>query len=181
VDALNRVVVTWESQPTGYGQPQTAARVMAFDPTKKTITPLTQSFWPFINVAKTGGIRTYRMNASMTTRQILVAAKGEINLTNKPELGIGNCPGEVNFYTVISHPVPADDPTVPVGGLPLNPRLTVTKSTAGTLVIGWDTAATGFVLESKNSLSDPSWTEVGSANPATVTIGTGSKYYRLRK
>ena len=181
VDALNRVVVTWESQPTGYGQPQTAARVMAFDPAKKTITPLTRSFWPFINVAKTGGIRTYRMNASMTTRQILVAAKGEINLTNKPELGIGNCPGEVNFYTVISHPVPADDPTVPVGGLPLNPRLTVTKSTAGTLVIGWDTAATGFVLESKNSLSDPSWTEVGSANPATVTIGTGSKYYRLRK
>lgn len=178
VDALDRIVVAWESQPAGYEKPQTAARVMAFNSATKTISPLTASFWPFVNVAKSG-IRAYRMNVSMTTRQILVAAKGEINLSNKPELGIENCPEEVNFYTVISHPAPADDPTTPVGGR--SPSLVISKTSATTIVISWDATATGFTLESKTSLSEANWTVIGSSNPTTVTIGTENKFYRLRK
>jgi hypothetical protein len=179
VDALDRVVVAWESQPTGFEQPQTAARVMAFDAATKSIKPITASFWPFINVAKTGGIRAYRMNVSMTTRQILVAAKGEINLSNKPELGKETCPTEVNFYTVISHPVPVDDPTTPVGGAA--PALKITKTSATAVVISWDASATGWTLESKTKLSDSSWTSVGTANPMAVTISGEAMYYRLRK
>lgn len=115
VDALDRIVVSWVSQPPGYEQQQVAARVLAFDAAKKAIIPLTPSFLPFVNAAKTGGIRTLQMSVAMTTKQICIAAKGEINLQNKPELGVTS-PKEINFYTVISHPDPKDDPTAPVGG-----------------------------------------------------------------
>lgn len=174
VDALNRLTVSWVSQPTGYAQQQVAARVLAFDGTK--FTPLTASFFPFINAA-TNDIRTLQMNLAMTTRQICVAAKGEINLANKPELG-PDSPREINFFTVFSHPNPQDDPTPPVGGAA--PKLSVSRS-GNNLTISWDASATGFTLESKASLSDATWTTVGTANPTTEAIGAGNKFYRLRK
>ncbi|MBM3879629.1 MAG: hypothetical protein FJ387_07895 [Verrucomicrobia bacterium] len=177
MDALNRVVVVWESQPTGYEAPQTVARVLAFNSADKSVTPLTASFFPFVNVAKTGGIRTYRMNAAMTTKQILVAAKGEINLQNNPAQG-KTSQSELNFYTVITHPDPKDDPTTPVGGAA--PMLTIVRA-GNNLTISWPAGAVGFTLESKNSLSDAAWTTVGTQNPTTVTIGAGNKFYRLRK
>ncbi|MCI0538678.1 MAG: CHRD domain-containing protein, partial [Verrucomicrobiales bacterium] len=117
VDALNRLVVSWVSQPAGYEMQQVAARVLAFNESTKTIASLTTSFLPFANAAPAGGIRTLQMSVSMTTKQILVAAKGEINLENKPELG-ATSPREVNFYTIISHPDPKDDPTPPAGAPP---------------------------------------------------------------
>ena len=180
VDALNRVVVSWTSKPTGYNKSQVAARVLAFNEGTKTIGPLTPSFWAFINNNPTNNIRSLQMNPSMTTKQILIAAKGEVNLQNKPE-NDANSTTEVNFYTVISHPNPQDDPTTPVGGDTTPPTLTV--SLAGTtLTIAWPTASTGFTLESKNALTDATWTAVGTANPTVITIGTtGNKFYRLRK
>jgi hypothetical protein len=183
VDALGRVVVGWETQPTGYAQPQVAVRVMALDAAKKSITPLTKSFFAFINAYKTGGIRTYRMNMAMTTKEIMVAAKGEINLQNKPELGPEINPGtgaalkEINFYTVLSHPAPMPDPTAPVGGA--QPQLTIAKS-GNNIVITWP-AAPGFVLKSTPSLSAPNWTTVNAQSPATIPIEAGQKYYRLQK
>ncbi len=174
VDALNRLTVSWVSQPTGYAKQQVAARVLAFDGTK--FTPLTSSFFPFINAA-TNDIRSLQMTVAMTTRQICVAAKGEINLANKPELG-PDSPTEINFFTVFSHPNPQDDPTPPVGGAA--PKLTVSRS-GNNLTIAWEAAATGFTLESKASLSDATWTTVGTANPTTEAIGAGNKFYRLRK
>ncbi|PYI79581.1 MAG: hypothetical protein DME26_23155, partial [Verrucomicrobia bacterium] len=48
------------------------------------------------------------------------------------------------------------------------------------LIIQW--TPTGGNLESTPSLSGtPTWTSMGTANPATVTIGTGTSYYRVRQ
>ncbi len=177
VDALDRLTVAWVSQPAGYAKQQVAARVLKFDGATKKFTPVTRSFFPFVNVA-TNDIRTLQMSVAMTTKQICVAAKGEINYSNKPELG-PDSPTEVNFYTVFTHPAPAEDPTTPAGGQ-VSAKLSVAVS-GSNVVISWDAAATGFTLESKSSLSDASWTTVGTANPSTVAIGTGSKFFRLRK
>jgi hypothetical protein len=114
----------------------------------------------------------------MTTKQICVAAKGEINLQNKPELG-KNSPKEVNFYTVFSHPIPKEDPTTPVAGAG-GPTLKIAL-TGSTVTLSWDTAFAGYTLESKAALSDATWTTVGTANPTTETAGAGAKFYRLRK
>lgn len=186
VDALNRVVAVWESQPTGYGQPQTAARVLKFDPATKAVTPLTASFWAFINNSPSGGIRAYRMNASMTTRQICVAAKGEINLQNKPQLGT-NSPVEINFFTVFTHPDPQDDPTPSIGGTGQGP--TITANISGTnLIIAWPASAGPFTLQSTPAFGPSSWANVspqpatvasGSVNQMTVPIGKGNAFFRL--
>lgn len=174
VDALNRLTVAWVSQPVGYEKQQVAARVMAFDGTK--FTPLTRSFFPFINNAKTG-IRSYQMTVAMTTKQICVAAKGEINYENKPELG-PNSPNEVNFYTVFSHPAPAEDPTTPVGGGEA-PTLSITRS-GNNVTIGWAPAGTGWTLESAPAVTGP-WSAVGTQNPTTVAIGAGNQFFRLKR
>ena len=179
VDALNRLTVSWVSQPAGYTNQQVAARVFAFDGTAKKFTPLTKSFFPFVNVNPTNAIRTLQMSVAMTTKQICVAAKGEINLQNKPELD-ANTPKEVNFYTVFSHPNPQNDPTTPVGGVVTGPTLRGALS-GTTLTLSWDASASGFTLESKANLADASWTPVGTQNPTAVTIASGAKFYRLRK
>lgn len=57
------------------------------------------------------------------------------------------------------------------------PRVSVTRS-ANTLTISW--TPTGGTLQTTSSLSGtPVWTNVGTANPATITIGTSSAYYRV--
>lgn len=174
-DALNRLVVSWVSQPTGYANQQVAARVLAFDATNKKFTALTKSFFPFVNYG-TNDIRSLQMSIAMTTKQICVAAKGEINYENVPANGVDS-PKEVNFYTVFTHPVPQDDPTTPV--TTAAPTLSITKASATSATISW--VGTGFTLQSKNSLSDTTWTTVGTTSPATVTIGSGNKFYRLVK
>lgn len=174
VDALNRLTVSWVCQPTGYTKQQVAARVLAFDGTK--FTPLTRSFFAFVNVAK-NDIRTYQMSVAMTTRQICVAAKGEINYENQPELG-PNSPTEVNFYTVFSHPDPQNDPTPGVGGPA--PALGIAR-TGNNVVLSWDSAATGWTLESSSAITGAAWNTVGTQNPATVAIGAGNQFFRLRK
>jgi hypothetical protein len=96
VDALNRFVVGWVSRPEGYEQQVIAARVLRFDEATKTVIPLTSSFLPFVNSAPQGGIRSLGMSVATTTKQILVAAKGEISLQNQPAQG-ANSPREINF------------------------------------------------------------------------------------
>ena len=119
VDALNRVVVAYEVTPTDFSAPQTAARVLQFDGDDGEFGYLTPTFFPFANFtdgtpAPDGVIRTIRPSPSMTTRQICIAAKGEINSENDPSLGV-DTPFETNFYTVFGHPDPKDDPTPPIG------------------------------------------------------------------
>jgi hypothetical protein len=127
---------------------QVAARVMAFDGTAKKFTPLTKSFLPFVNNG-TNTINTLGMSVTMTTKQIGVAAEGQINLQNKPDLG-ADSPKEVNFYTVVSHPSPQNDPTTPVGGAA---GVTLSyQASGGKLILSW--SGTGDTLESKASLTD---------------------------
>ncbi len=118
VDALNRVCVVFDrGMYTGNQLTHTAARVLAFNPNTGTFTHLTHSFWAFINycgdpLGDCWAITSRYPTVSMTTRQILIGAKGNINLNNHPEQG-RNSPYLVNFYTVISHPDPQEDPTCP--------------------------------------------------------------------
>ncbi|MFO1461127.1 MAG: hypothetical protein U1G08_17195 [Verrucomicrobiota bacterium] len=184
VDALNRVVVSWVSQPDGYEANQVAARVLALDDAAKTITPLTSSFLPFINAAKSGGIRTLGMSVALTTRQICIAAKGEINLQNKPDLGASINPNtgeplkEINFYTVFTHPNPQDDPTPPVGGnTPQFTKITVNPNN-GTITLEWTGNGT---LETASSLGG-NWflAPAPSTSPKTLPIESPAAYFRLR-
>jgi hypothetical protein len=112
-DALNRVVVAYESKPTAegkeYEQHQVTVRVMSFDAANGTFSHLTPSFFAFTNQAASG-IRTVRPTVAMTTKEICIAAKGEINRANKPEDGPDTEP-QTTFYTVFSHPDPQEDPT----------------------------------------------------------------------
>lgn len=117
VDALNRVLVTYETLPDGFAAQQVAARVLAFDEATGKFSYLTKSFFPFINHAKDNGgtglpIKSYRPSASMTTKELLIAANGQPNSLNMPDQG-ADVPGDTNYYTVISHPDPKDDPTEP--------------------------------------------------------------------
>ncbi len=176
IDALNRFVVGWVSRPDGYEQQTIAARVLRFDEATKTVIPLTSSFLPFINSAPQGGIRSLGMSVAMTTKQILVAAKGEINLQNQPAQG-ANSPREINFYTVISHPAPADDPTPPVGGA-ATVRVAVTRVATG-LAITSDPSSlpAGWVLQLGSSVSGPWVTQPGVTTPVTVPIGTDAAVF----
>jgi hypothetical protein len=158
---------------------QVAARVMAFNETTKTITPLTSSFFAFINHA-TNDIRSLGMSLAMTTKQILIAAKGEINLENKPELG-PTSPTQVNFYTVLSHPAPAEDPTTPAAGD--GPSLTVTRA-GNSITISWPATFTGFTLQSTPTLTVPvTWSPVGGVanNSVTVNASSNNAFFRLVK
>jgi len=170
VDALNRITVGWVSQPPGYEAQQVAARVLAFDETSKKITPLTASFLPFVNAAPSGGIHSLQMSLAMTTKQICIAAKGEINLQNKPELG-ANSPKELNFYTVFSHPAPKDDPTSPIGGgTGGNLRISAITRSAGNLTISWSGGTAPYTVQKKTSLSDATWTDVQTTANTSVTV-----------
>jgi hypothetical protein len=183
IDALNRITASWVTQPAGFAAQQVAARVLRLNESTKTVEALTHSFWVFVNaitVPQTDNlIRTLQMSPAMTTKQICVAAKGEINLQNQPKNG-PNSFSEINFYTVFTHPDPQEDPTTPIGGGEA-PKLSITAANATTLTIAWAPAGSGFTLESKNSLSQSTWTTVGTANPTTVTVAPGNMFYRLRK
>ena len=182
VDALGRFTVAWVSKPDGYELQQVAARVFETDTTARTIKPLTGSFLPFVNTAPQGGITSVGMTVAMTTKQIMIAAKGSINLQNKPDQG-ANSPKEVNFYTVISHPSPKDDPTPAVGSSGAAPRISVALS-GGILTITSDPQPmpAGFVFEASDTLSGP-WALLPGANtPVQIPLGTQpSRFLRAVK
>ena len=73
-------------------------------------------------------------------------------------------------------------------GIPLPPSSTSPVQlaygrNADKLTISWDGKATGFNLESADSLPNASWSAVPgvSNNSVTVTIGGASKFFRLKK
>lgn len=177
VDALNRVTVAWESQPAGFVAKQVVARVLAYDATAKTFTPLTPSFLAFVNALPGAAIRAHRMTVAMTTREILIAAKGEINLQNKPEEG-PTSPTDLNYYTIFSHPDPKADPTPPVGSVGGGARLSITRS-GSSITITW--IGDGFTLQSAPEVTGPWSNLTTTGNSHTVTLGTGNAFYRLFK
>jgi hypothetical protein len=74
--------------------------------------------------------------------------------------------------------IPGASSPPPPGG----PTISITRS-GTSLTLSWPASDTGFTLESKDSLSNPTWTAVPGVvnNSVTVQIGPGSKFYRLRK
>ena len=174
VDALDRLVISWVVKPAGYAQQQVAARVLAFDAAAKKVTPLTASFFPFLNSA-TNDIRSIQMTAAMTTRQILIAAKGEINYDNKPALG-PNSPRQVNFYTVFSHPAPKDDPTPPAGG-GSGPSAIQIASQGGQVVITWTSGA----LVSSSTVNGSYTPVAGATSPYKVAPTGAAVFYQVRQ
>ena len=174
-DALDRLTVGWVSQPVGYEKQQVAARVFSFDGTK--FSALTRSFFPFINVA-TNQVRSLQMSVAMTTRQICVAAKGEINLQNHPELGT-NSPVEVNFYTVFSHPAPANDPTT-AAPLPQFTKVQLIPGPPKKLHLEW--TGCGGTLQVRDDVATGTWTDIaGATSPYDLTIDRTKRFVRIKQ
>ncbi|MBM3844959.1 MAG: hypothetical protein FJ405_01565, partial [Verrucomicrobia bacterium] len=110
-DALNRVTVAFASKPEGYSGNQIVARVLQFDGCAKEFSALTEPFLAFHNNGTTGFLTT-TPSIAVTTKQILVAGKGLINLENDVDAG-PNSPAQTTVYAVINHPDPQEDPTTP--------------------------------------------------------------------
>jgi hypothetical protein len=192
VDALNRVAVASEVTLT-YPNPeylykQVAMRVMKLDDSvsPKKFTYLTHSFVTFVNSSTNVNNTAKSMTpaVAMTTKEICIAAKGEVNSNNDPNAA-ADSPIESNFYTVISHPDPKDDPTTPA--FEPVPALSMTRS-AGNVILSWTTNATGYTLRSKGNFSAAVWqtnspAPVTSGAVFTVTepIGPTNKFYQLIK
>ncbi len=108
----------------------------------------------------------------MTTREILIAAKGEINKGNVVASG-PDSQKQTTFYTVIAHPAPKADPTTPID----TGRPTVSISRDGVNVVIRFTGT----LQSSGSVSAPSWQPVaGATSPLTLTPAqqSSNQYYR---
>ena len=114
----------------------------------------------------------------MTTHQICIAAKGEINLQNKPangatvNLNTGAPLKEVDFYTVFSHPAPLDDPT-PSATTP-GSSLAIKRNADGSLTLTW----TGS-LQSADTVNGTYQAQAGSS-PLTSQPSATAKFYRAR-
>jgi hypothetical protein len=189
VDALNRVTVASEvtlAPPNpAYFSSQVAVRVLKLDDsvTPKRFTYLSHSFLAFANASTNANntAKSWCPTVAMTTKQICIAAKGEINSTNNPSAA-ADTPTESNFYTVFSHPDPKEDSTAPAF-----PTLSITRS-VGNVILSWTTNATGYTLRSKGNLSAATWqtnspAPVTSGTVFTVTdpIGPTNKFYQLIK
>jgi hypothetical protein len=176
-DALNRVVVAYESKPTAegkeYEQHQVTVRVMSFDSENKSFSYLTPSFFAFTNQAASG-IQTLRPTVAMTTKEILIAAKGEINRANKPQDGADTEP-QTTFYTVFSHPDPQDDPTAKA--TPSEPpTLSIVNNGNGTVTVTFEGR-----LQAAAAVNGP-WADVaGATSPLTISAGEAQQYARAMR
>lgn len=165
-DALGRIAVVFEVKPNEWEQSQVGLRVFTLNGAAKQLTALTPAFFPFINYAPLG-IRTTTPTVSMTTRQILVAAKGEVNLENKPDLG-PDSPAQTTLYTVFTHPDPQEDPTpsvTPGGDIKVSMQLV-----GNSLVLTWTGGSAPFKVQQRSSLSSGAWSDLTTTQGRTATI-----------
>ena len=68
--------------------------------------------------------------------------------------------------------------------IPATSRPTLAYRRDGAKVtLSWDTSVTGFALEMADALSNPAWSAVPGVlnNSVAITIGTGNKFFRLKK
>ncbi len=66
---------------------------------------------------------------------------------------------------------------------PATPPTLSTSRSGNSFTISWGAEFAGFTLESKSSLTDPTWTPVPGPvnNSVTLTIGTSNQFFRLMK
>ncbi len=180
VDALDRVTVAFDAKPTDFESSQVGLRVLALDAAGKKLTPLTDSFFPFINHAKTGGVESGIPTVSMTTRQILVAAKGTINLANKPDAVADSFP-RTTVYTLLAHPAPKDDPTPAVGDGANALSLTGIAVRGQQATLTWIGGAAPFTLQKRTTVTE-AWTDVttGIATRQTSVVADAqASFFRI--
>ena len=167
VDALDRVAVAFEVNLVDADNAQTLVRVLSFDDASSEWASLTPSFFAFNNQSDFD-VRTFRPSVSMTTKEILIAAKGEINSGNDPDAGIDTV-GQTTFYTVFSHPDPQEDPT-PGIVLDVDPiEITSVSSADGALNLTWIGGSGPFSVQRKTTLGGIVW--VNMATTAERSVG----------
>lgn len=168
VDALNRVAVAFELDTIDADAAQTFVRVLDYDADADEWGALTPSFYAYENHSDFE-VRTIRPAVAMTTKEILVAGKGEINRDNDPEAGVDTL-NQTTFYTVFSHPDPQDDPT-PGIVIDVDPVVvTSISASGGNLTIEWAGGAGPFGIERKTSLDDPAWSEIATSDGPSATV-----------
>jgi hypothetical protein len=66
--------------------------------------------------------------------------------------------------------------------VPTRPVIKLTRNTDGSVTLSW-TGSEPYVLESKASLSDASWSPVSGVanNSVTLTVTSASAFYRLKQ
>lgn len=179
MDALGRIAVAYEIKPPGWEQNQIAVRVLAVDGANKKLTSLTAPFFPFIN-HHPAAISVIRPNISMTTKQILVTGKGNVNLANQPDNG-PDSPGRTALYVVLDHPAPAEDPT-PTSGSSVGTPAVITgiKDNGATITINW-TGGNGTV-QKRAAAGSGAWTDVTTGNgTATIAKDGAAGFIRIAR
>ncbi|HXJ57472.1 MAG TPA: hypothetical protein VNU68_12505 [Verrucomicrobiae bacterium] len=179
-DALNRVAVAYEFKNGDILNNQVAVRVLAFD--GAGFRYLTPSFFAFVNYGtSTSGagqsIRTTRPAVAMTTREICIAAKGEINSTNNVSEGPDTL-AQTTFYTVFSHPAPQNDPTS-AGAPPI--RITSITPDGGSATLRWSGGTPPFAVQRKTQWTD-AWGDLSTTSSRTISVPiTGaSGFFRIK-
>jgi len=134
--------------------------------------PISQALAPYI-ANRNDGIAARRVEA-IRLPQASKQSDVRLRLTH-----ISHCGWEWGVDNIAFYDIPSGGTAPPpLGG----PTITITRS-GTSLTLSWPASDTGFTLESKDSLSSPTWTAVPGVvnNSVTVQIGAGSKFYRLRK
>ncbi|MBI3849902.1 MAG: hypothetical protein HY298_06375 [Verrucomicrobia bacterium] len=186
VDACDRVCVTYAVNPdnsdaANFSFRQIAARVVQFNPRRSNFSFLSPEFFPFVNQDRVGAgvqtIQTIGSSVAMTTKEICIAAKGSINSTNNPSAGADSAT-ETTVYTVISHPAPEADPTLPILGI---------AQSGSNVIVSWATNTCDYVVQSATSVTgpyadlspQPPIVVVGGSKTVTIPIGSGNLFVRL--
>ncbi len=168
VDALDRVAVAFEVDLEDADNPQTFARVLSYDAAGDAWEALTPSFYVFENQSDFE-IRTFRPAVAMTTKEILVAGKGEINRERNGDAGV-DTPGQTTFYTVISHPDPQEDPTpgLVVAADPI--VITSVGVVDGTITLTWEGGHGPFMVQRKGEVDELVWVNLAAVAERQVTL-----------
>jgi hypothetical protein len=71
--------------------------------------------------------------------------------------------------------------TLAVPAPPVSPTLSIARLGAGQANVSWTPTTSGFTLQERANLLSGSWaaSATGTNNPATITISSGPKFYRL--
>ena len=180
VDALGRVAVAFELDLPDADNPQTFVRVLSFDKESEEWTSLTPSFFAFQNQSDFE-IRTFRPSVAMTTKEILVAAKGEINRSNDPESGVDSV-ALSTFYTVFSHPDPQEDPTPGIAPVAADPiEISAVNFNEGVVTLSWTGGNGPFQVQRKTRLNELVWGGITAVAERTASIAASSPmgFYRV--
>lgn len=178
VDALGRVAIAYEVNLPEAEQPQTLVRILSYD-SESGWGVLTPSFFAFQNHSDFE-IRTFRPAVAMTTKAILIAAKGEINSENLPEEGADTL-SQTTFYTVFSHPDPMEDPTPGLFSEVDPIRITSIELADEMFHISWIGGVGPYQIQRKTILSEAPWQDVVSTQDQSAMLSSGgsSGFFRV--